>query len=166
MNSLDFVRNWYADLAPEVVVEFQPDDGYFSQQLRPRHRGYWYGVETWAPHVEESDLWEFYDKIIVSDIRHLDFDSIYAIPDLVILGDVIPHLAPEESVVVLNRVKVWADAIIVSAPISEAPHHRQGNWTYGHQSSPTLVDVSRMMGPGVEKAVAGDGMMYFLWKAD
>lgn len=164
MYPLDIVKNWYAELAPETVVQFQPGHGFMSQILRPRHHGYWYGVETWTPYVERYNHWDYYDKIIVSDIRHLDFNSIYALPDLVILCDVIPHMAADEAVVVLNQVKVWTDNILLSVP-TEPVNHETGNWTYGHQSHPTLASIHELLGPGVEKVVAGDGEMYFLWKA-
>jgi hypothetical protein len=166
MKALDVVRKWYRDIAPDVVVEFQPDDGFFSDEFRGISPGYWYGVETWAPAVVNHGLWDKYDRLILSDIRHLDFNSIYAIPDLVIMGDVLPHMAAEEAMVMLDKVKVWADNLIVSVPIDELPHHDTQNWTYGHQSYPTLRTVADMLGPGLRKVVAGDGYMYFLWRVE
>lgn len=161
---MDFLKKWYLEIQPETVVEFQPDDGSISRFLRPLHRGYWYGVETWAPSVDRYSLWDAYDKIIVSDIRHLDLDSIYALPDLVILDDVIPHMAQDEAVVILNRVKVWTDAIVLSIP-QEEPQHEAGNWTYGHQWNPGLEDIYKILGQGSIKTVATGGSWVFLWRA-
>lgn len=163
---MEFLKKWYTELAPETVVEFQPDTGGLAQFLRPSHPGYWYGVETWAPNVVNHSHWSLYDKVIVADIRHLDFESIYTIPDLVVLDDVLPHMDREEAVVILNKVKVWTDAMVLSVPLGVAPHHEAGNWTYGHQWNPTPDDVESLLGRGVIKKVAFNSVLTFFWRAD
>lgn len=162
-NPLGIMRNWYEEASPETVVEFQPGSGYFSRDLRTNHRGFWYGVETWAPNVNKHNLWDVYDRIVLSDIRHLDFMTVTAAPDLVILNNTIQHLQPDEAEVILNKVKLWTESLIATVTFTDSGY--TGDWTYLRRFDPSLEMVSDALTPGLEKVVTDEEQMIFWWNA-
>lgn len=163
---MDILREWYLDLRPDFVVEIQPDTGEVAQALRPSHPGFWFGVESWTPSINEGNLWGLYDRVILSDVRHLDYNTIDPFPDLVILRDVVSHLQRDEATVVVNKIKLWASDVILTVPRDGSRHEPyRGDWTKIHRFDPSFDEVTDILGSGLVKAVAGDQESYFLWSS-
>lgn len=164
----DWARDVIARLAPTTVVDVGPGEGTYvrlARDVTPDCR--WVGVEAWAPYIAEFGLFEAYDHVVVSDIRHLDPYTIVRDPDLVILADVLEHMAQAEARAVLARMRDWAHHVLVSVPLA---HHDQdavgGNWFEIHREHWTGAQMRRELGPGLVEAHEGDVLGYYLWSAE
>ena len=73
-------------------------------------------MEIWGPYVEAYKLRQFYEQVVVGDIRYLDWRHFLPL-DLVICGDVIEHMTKEEGLGVLQRGLTHARVVLVSIPI-------------------------------------------------
>jgi hypothetical protein len=81
-------------------------------------------IEVWEPYITEFNLLGIYSKPHIGDVRfHKDFKY-----DLVILGDVLEHMALEESATLWELIKSQAKAAMISIPIVHFPQgHEHGN---------------------------------------
>lgn len=149
------------------MVDIGPGEGTYSDLLRHQHRGYWFGVEAWGPYVTKFNLWNKYDRVIISDARHVDYATIHHGPDLVIAGDVLEHMAHEESREVLARLKAWSRNVIISVPLV---HHDQdaweGNWFEHHQDHWSHEQMMENLGEGVVDYREGKILGYYLWSRE
>lgn len=160
----DVVREWHRQIKPELTVDIGPGQGTYADLLRKDHKGFWIGLEAWAPYVNEFKLRKKYDRIIVSDVRHVDFATVHHGPDLVIAGDVIEHMAKEEVEVVLRKLQAWAKNVIVSIPLGHHPQSAyQGNWFETHQSEWTHEQVVEELGDGLVDYKTGNVLGYYRW---
>ncbi|MGD9712907.1 MAG: glycosyltransferase, partial [Thermomicrobiales bacterium] len=109
-----------ARLQPRTVLDVGPGVGTYGQMVRDLLSvDRLEAVEIWAPYVETYKLSEIYDRIAICDVRFWqDFDF-----DLVILGDVLEHLAVDDAVEIWNRVSLQARGALISIPIV---HYEQG----------------------------------------
>jgi hypothetical protein len=159
--ALDRIR----ELSPSVVVDIGPGEGTYSDLARAHTPGAtWKAVEAWAPYVTEHGLWEKYDHVVISDVRHVDLHSVAYAPTLAIIGDVLEHMSRTEATSVLMRLQAWADHILVSIPVV---HHDQGdvggNWFERHIDHWTHAGMLRALGPGVVASIEGEILGYYLW---
>lgn len=164
----DIVKGWYKKIAPRVIVDIGPGQGTYSDLLRNKSaKATWYGIEAWGPYVTEFNLWKKYDRIIVSDIRHVDLMTVHYAPDLVIAGDVLEHMAKDESEVVLQKFRAWADNIIVSVPLA---HHDQGaykgNWFEHHQDHWNHEEMVQFLGAGLKDSFEGRILGCYWWSRE
>ncbi|MFE7461684.1 hypothetical protein ACWFMI_23450 [Nocardiopsis terrae] len=163
----DWALEHYRRLRPQVVADIGAGEGTYASLMRPHHRAQWYAIEAWGPYVTDYGLRELYDRVIISDVRHVDLHTVHYGPDLVIAGDVLEHMAHEEACVVVAKLKAWADHLLVSIPVV---HHPQGsfagNWFDAHQDHWHHRDMLDLLGPGVVDSVQGRVLAYFLWSAD
>lgn len=100
----------------------------------------WIGVEIWEPYVARFDLAARYDELIVADVR--DLDPLPA-ADLIILGDVVEHMAHADALKLWDRARAAARrAVILSLPIVEYPQGEvDGNPYEAHVHTWTDRDV-------------------------
>ncbi|WP_329520510.1 methyltransferase domain-containing protein [Spirillospora sp. NBC_01491] len=164
----DWARSVIERIAPATVVDIGPGEGTYAQLAREATPGArWIAVEAWGPYVPAHGLWDLYDWVIVGDVRHVDPYSIVRQPDLVIVGDVLEHMAQAEARGVLARLRDWAHHILVSVPLA---HHDQGevagNWFEIHREHWTGAQMRRELGPGLAEAHEGSVLGYYLWSAD
>lgn len=164
----EWAREIIRSLAPTSVVDVGPGEGTYvrlARDVTPDCR--WIGVEAWAPYISEFGLFDAYDWVIVSDIRHVDPYTIVRDPDLVILADVLEHMTQLEARGVLARMRDWAHNILVSVPLA---HHDQepyqGNWFEIHREHWSAQQMRRELGPGLVEAHEGDVLGYYLWSAE
>lgn len=78
------------------------------------------GVEAWQPYVEQYSLGSLYNKLIVGDVRTVEFTESY---DVAIAGDVLEHMNTVDAVSVLSKLRAVADLVVISIPLG---HHPQG----------------------------------------
>src|SRR5690606_6678452 len=165
-------KNWARGvierLAPASVVDVGPGEGTYARLARDVTPGcQWIGIEAWGPYVPRFGLWDLYDWVIVSDVRHLDPYSVIRQPDLVILADVLEHMDHLEARGVLARMRDWAHHVRVSVPLV---HHDQadvnGNWFEIHRGHWEGPRMRRELGPGLADYREGDVLGYYLWSAD
>lgn len=164
----EWARDVIARLAPTSVVDVGPGEGTYVKLARDvTSDARWIGVEAWAPYISEFGLFDAYDWVIVSDIRHVDPYTIVRDPDLVILADVLEHMTQLEARGVLARMRDWAHNILVSVPLA---HHDQepyqGNWFEIHREHWSSREMRRELGPGLVEAHEGDVLGYYLWSAE
>ncbi|GAB3209833.1 hypothetical protein GCM10027294_25790 [Marinactinospora endophytica] len=163
----EWARGVIERLAPATVVDVGPGEGTYvrlAREVTPGCR--WIGVEAWAPYITTFGLFNLYDWVIVSDIRHLDPYTVVRQPDLVILADVLEHMTQLEARGVLARMRDWAHHVLVSVPLA---HHDQGaeggNWFEIHREHWSGAQMRRELGPGLVEAHEGDVLGYYLWSA-
>lgn len=77
------------------------------------------GVEVWKPYIERFSLKTKYRHLFEADIRNLQ----YGFYDLIIFGDIIEHLSPEDARKVLAYAWNNCNDMIVAVPFL----HKQGN---------------------------------------
>lgn len=164
----DWARDAIEKLAPATVVDVGPGEGTYVKLARDVTPGCrWIGVEAWGPYVTQFNLFDAYDWIIVSDIRHLDPYTLVRDPDLVILADVLEHMTQLEAKGVLARMRDWAHHVLVSIPLA---HHDQdavgGNWFEIHREHWSSREIRRELGPGLVDYQEGTVLGYYLWSAD
>lgn len=164
----EWAREIIGSLAPATVVDVGPGEGtyvHLARDVTPDCR--WIAVEAWAPYITEYNLFDSYDWVIVSDIRHVDPYTIERQPDLVIIADVLEHMTQLEARGVLARMRDWAHNILVSVPLA---HHDQeavgGNWFEIHREHWTSREMRRELGPGLVAAHEGKILGYYLWSAE
>ena len=69
-------------------------------------------VEVWEPNVNVHNLREIYRDVYVQDIR----DMTYEWYDLIIFGDVIEHLTPDEARAVIEYARPRCSDMIIAVP--------------------------------------------------
>jgi Glycosyl transferase family 2 len=105
---------------PRTVLDVGPGVGTYGSIIRKRLEvDRLDAVEIWAPYIEQYWLKDIYDNVIVADVRYWhDFEY-----DLIILGDVLEHLALDDAVVLWKNLSKQAGAVHLSIPIV---HYSQG----------------------------------------
>lgn len=73
------------------------------------------GVEIWAPNVEKYNLNNYYDHLIVEDIRTTQLNKKY---DVIILGDVLEHMPKPDAEKLLIKLRENTRRILLSIPVT------------------------------------------------
>jgi hypothetical protein len=158
--ALDQIR----ELDPAVVVDIGPGAGTYSDLARTHTTARWSAIEAWAPYIPKYKLWDKYDHVAVSDIRHTDLRTVAPAPDLAIIGDVLEHMPAHEARTVIIRLQAWTEHLLVALPIV---HYEQGavggNWFETHHHHWQYDEMLDALGPGVVDSVKGDTLGYYLW---
>ena len=105
--------------APSTALDIGCGEGTYAKMF-PKLK--WTGVEIWEPYVEKYNLRSVYPALILEDARKFNTDEYF---DVCFLGDVLEHMALDESKALVERAKKWADTVIISIPIG---HYPQGEW--------------------------------------
>ncbi len=115
------MRNWVlANFHPGAnILDVGPGRGKFSLLL-PDYNRQMDCVEIFEPFIEKYNLRALYRNVILGNIMEFAFR-----PDeyeLIILGDVLEHLAPDEAGMLIERIRQSGAAALVSVPFM----HKQG----------------------------------------
>jgi hypothetical protein len=95
--------------------------GNHSTLFRPQYRrAEWVGVEIWGPYIKQFRLNRKYDKIIIADIRWLDFARLGNF-DICFCGDIIEHMPVEDAQRVVGNLLNCCRLLLVSIPIGFYP---------------------------------------------
>ncbi|MDD9877458.1 MAG: class I SAM-dependent methyltransferase [Magnetovibrio sp.] len=103
------------------IVDVGPGLGVYARLFRDlTGTATWVGVEAWAPYVEAYGLREWYDDIVVADVRYLDFAKL-GTADVILFGDVLEHMSAAEAADVLARAGAQARLMVMSIPLGPWP---------------------------------------------
>lgn len=155
---------WYKQIKPETTVDIGPGCGTYSDLMRPHHECHWKAVEAWGPYVTQFGLWDKYNHVVVSDIRHCDLMSVHCCPELVIIGDCIEHMDKEEALYLIERLKQWADNVLISIPLGESPQESsEGNWFEIHRATWSHQEMKDVLSDGLKDEAEGDVLGVYWW---
>ena len=105
---------------PLTVLDVGPGVGTYAKLLAGLPVERIIGLEVWEPYIATYRLREYYDEIVVGDVRTTDLPA----ADVIILGDVIEHMTREEGITVWQRCAAAArEAVFLSIPIVHYPQH-------------------------------------------
>lgn len=121
--SSDEGKMWMCDKItqcnPQTVLDVGPGWGTYARLLRIRlPRTQWVCVEVFEPYVDKYSLYDWYDQIIVNDIRRL---VKWPKADVVIFGDVLEHMPLVDASLVWSTARLNAQHAIASIPIVHYP---------------------------------------------
>ncbi|SHH09200.1 Methyltransferase domain-containing protein [Jatrophihabitans endophyticus] len=124
----DWTRARIAALArtgPLTVLDVGPGVGTYAKLLAGLPIERIVGLEVWEPYVTTYRLSEYYDGIVIGDVRTAELPA----ADVVILGDVVEHMTRAEGIAVWERCAAVARrAVYLSIPIVHYPQHEiEGN---------------------------------------
>lgn len=136
-SSMDEGKAWafgaIRHLAPATILDVGPGQGTYRTMVGPGAR--WWAVEVWGPYVERYGLDDLYDRVIVADVRYLDWTALGRF-DLVILGDVLEHMPREDALAVWERAREHAEWVLLSLPIVLYPQDaEEGNPYEAHRAT-------------------------------
>lgn len=155
----------YTQAAPRMVVEVGPGAGWWSNTLRPHHRGVWTGIEAWEPYVAGFGLDALYDVILVGDVMHPFRREVCRHADLVILGDVLEHLAQDDAADLVTDLRDRGVGLLVSVPIVECPQGAVGGNPYEtHRWHPTHDGMLELVDPDVWAVKPDDHGVGVYWR--
>lgn len=162
----DFAREKFTELAPRRILDIGPGSGKWAKVLggRPEVQvdgQHWTGLEVFPRYILDYDLTTLYDRIIVDDVRNVDHIDDLTVADgfswgmelaprydLIIMGDVLEHLQPDEADRVMRRLHGCGSALLIAGPIIP---FEQGAWGGNehetHHWHPTVDDWLRLVQP-------------------
>src|ERR1700753_3719984 len=109
-----------AAAGPLEVVDVGPGVGTYAKLLAGPAVRRMTGLEVWEPYVRTYRLHDYYDEIILGDVREVPIPA----ADVVILGDVAEHMTAGEAREVWRRCADAARrAVYLSIPIVHYPQH-------------------------------------------
>mgnify|MGYP003813950643 FL=1 len=112
-----YIKQVVEQLNPKRILDIGAGCGTYSKLFRKPEQ-HWTAIEIWRPYIDKYKLWNFYDKIIETDIRkwvtHERWDVAFA-------GDILEHMSVDEAQMVLAKLMHIADVVIVSIPLGYYP---------------------------------------------
>ncbi len=131
----DIIKHWINDINYPFnrILDLGVGKGtyhkLFTKNYTKLTNSYWIGIEVWSPYIEKYNLLKKYNKIINSDIRKVDYNTLNPI-DLTFAGDVLEHVSKEEAISVVNSVMNVCPYLIISIPIIHYPQEEIENNPY------------------------------------
>ena len=122
---------------PSCVLDIGVGSGYYgtvAKALNPDCTTY--GVDIFAPNLEQKRVKEAYDKVYVSDLTIFDFRVLPHPPWLVIAADVLEHVSKADAVMFMSKVRGLYDWAVVTMPIvdyPQGPMYGNKHETHRHQ---------------------------------
>ncbi len=122
---------------PITVLDIGPGVGTYAKLLAGPQVSRLTGIEIFEPYVHTYRLRDYYDEIIIGDVREVDLPA----ADVVILGDVAEHMTEEAALDLWQRASAAArKAVFLSIPIIHYPqgsiegnpheHHVVDDWDH------------------------------------
>ena len=122
-NGKTFIKQLVESAKPTTVLDVGAGSGTYAKFLNIDKQNLT-AVEIHEPYLEQFSLMEYYDKIIVEDIRNYQPDHY----DLILLGDILEHMSVQEAKLVLEKCRKSSNLTIVSIPLGYYPQDEyQGN---------------------------------------
>lgn len=107
-----------ASAGPLAVVDVGPGVGTYAKLLAGPNVKRIVGIEVWEPYVHTYRLRDYYDELIIGDVRSVPIPA----ADVVILGDVAEHMTADEAQEVWRRCGEAARrAVFLSIPVVHYP---------------------------------------------
>lgn len=113
------VSEWAKHVSVQDVLDVGAGSGYYWDLLGPiLPKAHWTAIEVWAPYVSYFGLKEKYDRIFIVNARHWSPERHY---DLVLMGDVLEHMEPEDAQDLVQRMLPTCSLLVISIPIIPMP---------------------------------------------
>src|ERR1700710_1333215 len=97
-----------------AVLDVGPGVGTYAKLLTGPAVSHLIGLEIYPPYVDTYRLRQYYDQIIIGDVREVELPTV----DIVILGDVAEHMTEAQALDVWHRSAIAARrAVYLSIPI-------------------------------------------------
>lgn len=107
-----------ASAGPLAIVDVGPGVGTYAKLLAGPDVKRIVGIEVWEPYVTTYRLRDYYDDLIIGDVRTVSIPP----TDVVILGDVAEHMSAGEALDVWRRCADAARcAVYLSIPVVHYP---------------------------------------------
>lgn len=118
------VRDYFASvLDVGSILDVGAGSGtYFNllSSIFPPPKHIWRAIEIWAPYIKRFSLDEKYQKVIIADVRYVDWNEV-GWHDLIIFGDILEHMDAYYATCVLRRAVEHSRYVVVSFPIIHYP---------------------------------------------
>lgn len=122
---------------PLEILDIGPGVGTYAKLLAGPSVSKVIGIEIYAPYVDTYRLRQYYDEIIIGDVREVALPPV----DVVIIGDVAEHMSEAEALDMWARAAIAARrAVYLSIPIVHYPqgeiegneheHHVVDDWDH------------------------------------
>ncbi len=119
---------------PLEIVDVGPGVGTYAKLLHGPAVARITGIEVYAPYVETYRLREYYDEIVLGDVREVPIPPC----DVVVLGDVVEHMSEADALAVWDEAATAARrAVYLSIPIV---HYPQGEIEGNHHEVHVVDD--------------------------
>ena len=115
--SHEVLRVLHAHRPLHRVLDVGAGLGFYTQFRHPDQ--HWTAVEIWGPFVEAYELEKKYDRVVLGDMRYLDWRH-FAPLDLVICGDVLEHMTKDEALELIRLGLAHSRVVLISIPIVHA----------------------------------------------
>jgi hypothetical protein len=111
------------------------------------HRCTFTGVEVWSPYIEEFDLNYWYDDLIISDVRYLDWNKVPHF-DVAFFGDVLEHMSRADAAAAVANAANVGGCVVTSIPLGHHPQSAElGNpWERHISENWNLDEISNFFG--------------------
>lgn len=159
---LELIRTRYPDpLAAVTFLDVGAGAGSNLEFYRPWFpNSRWVGVEAWQPYVDRFSLADRYATVLIDDVRQLP-----GLPaaDVVLLGDVLEHMAVEEAGRVWRMALAAAPdgVVLASVPMGDYPQGEvHGNPYERHLSTWTAATADEHL-PGARLVAVNDTVGLF-----
>lgn len=119
----------------------------------------WTGVEVWEPYVEKYGLKDLYHDLIIADARKLVTSSKY---DVAIAGDVLEHMTVNEAKKLVEKLKKYAEYVIISIPLGHYPQDEYDGNPYERHVKDDWQDaeVKKAFGEPLESVIDNEIGVY------
>ncbi|ONH62398.1 hypothetical protein CcI49_03190 [Frankia sp. CcI49] len=154
-----WISSWLAELAPASVLDIGAGAGGYARICRQACPAvHLTAVEIWEPYVPRFGLRDLYDEVLVGDARALALPA----ADVVILGDVLEHMARAEAVELWTRARAAARrGVLASLPVQPYPQGPvDGNPHEAHVETWSHARVLSALAGMVASDVDGDIGVY------
>jgi len=141
----ELIKSWVTrHLDIKSIVDFGPGVGTYYYLISPSRSDIKFiAVEIWEPYVQNFMLRNYYDEVIIGDLRMVDLPK----GDCAILGDVLEHLEKPEAIKAFKRIDNFYKHVILSIPWGRSPGGPAlGNPYEKHKSFWTFDEVCELVG--------------------
>lgn len=111
----------HAETPLPFILDIGPGVGSYPRLLGPYLPGVrWLAVEVWAPYLAPHNLKSLYERVYIADATCFDY-SLLPAGGLVVLGDVLEHIARPEAMTLIKRIMQRFDHAVLSVPLGKWP---------------------------------------------
>jgi len=108
------IKEWLQK-QPDIkyIVDVGAGSATYPRLLGPEY--HYIAIEIWEPYVEQFNLKQYYERIIIGDIRFVELPT----ADCIIFGDILEHLPKQDAEEILSKALNRYNHVVVSVPLSE-----------------------------------------------
>ena len=160
-------KQWIDEVEPKRVLDVGCGEGTYSILARTDNQE-WIGIEAFYPYVNQYDLNNKYNKVIISDVRYLDYNKLGQF-DLSIAGDMLEHMTKGEAKEVISGLLSISSYVLLCFPVLHLNQHIDDNpfeEHIDHWDNEEMTTYLQTINATVVHAVAGEVLAYHLVKGN